>query len=254
MKIPVLIDFDGIIKLGNEPAKETAEFFEFISSKRIKSYIISNSTLRTSTDILAFLKKNNLDFNIPAMTAVDATYSYVKNNYKRIAIYCNKNIRHVFKELIDDKKPEAVVVGDLGSNWTYDIINDIFRKVNDGADFIAMQKNKFWKPNGEELFLDAGTFIKAIEFAALKEAILIGKPSPIYFCSALEQLGWEKDEPFFMIGDDLETDIGAAQKIGGKGILVFTGKTNYPIPQNYPIKPDFEAKNLRDVIEILSSF
>ncbi len=123
-------------------------------------------------------------------------------------------------------------MGDLGSNWSSEIMNDIFRKVNSGIDFIAMQKNKFWKPDGKTLVLDAGSYIAAIEYATGKEAKLIGKPSPLYFHSAIEKLGIKDKSKFIMIGDDIVTDINAAQIIGGTGILVYTGKTKYPLSPN----------------------
>lgn len=54
-----------------------------------------------------------------------------------------------------------------------------------------------------------------------------------------------------MIGDDIDNDIKAAQDIGGRGIIIYTGKTKYPLEQNNNIKPDFEAHSLKDVISIL---
>ena len=120
-----------------------------------------------------------------------------------------------------------------------------------GADLVAMHKNKFWNPEGE-LLIDAGAFITGIEYASGKEAILIGKPSPLYFKAAIESIDAKIEDGFFMIGDDIENDIKAAQNIGGKGILIYTGKTKYPLDENINIKPDFEAHSLRNVIEILA--
>ena len=57
------------------------------------------------------------------------------------------------------------------------VMNEIFQKVFNGADIIAMQKNRYWYPQGGDLSLDAGAFIKAIEYGSAKEAVLIGKPS-----------------------------------------------------------------------------
>ena len=54
-----------------------------------------------------------------------------------------------------------------------------------------------------------------------------------------------------MIGDDIDSDIVGAQQAGGKGILIYTGKTNYPLRDDTKIKPDFEAQNLTEVIEII---
>ncbi len=250
--LPLLIDFDGVIKLGNKPAPDTKDFFDFIKKKNIPAFVISNSTLKTSDDIKEFFKKNNIEFNIPSMTASEAALKYVADNYKRVKVYCIENIKELFTDFIVNENPEAVVVGDLADEWSYDILNEIFREVYAGADLIAMQKNKFWKPDGKTLCLDAGSFITAIEYATAKEALLIGKPSPIYFKTALKMLG-DENSSFFMIGDDLETDINAAQKIGGKGILVYTGKTKFPLPADVKMKPDYEAKNLFEVITILKS-
>ena len=130
-------------------------------------------------------------------------------------------------------------------------MNDIFRKVFEGADIIAMQMNRFWYPRGGELSLDAGAFIKAIEYGSGKKAVLIGKPSPIYFQSALDLLGFPKGSDFLMMGDDIESDITGAQEMGGKGILIYTGKTEYPLRDDIKIKPDYETQNLTEVIEIL---
>ena len=251
--IPVLIDFDGVIRIGNKPAPDAKQFLYFLSGQQIPSYIISNSTLKTADDIRNFLQENEMDFGVPALTSVDAAVNYVKNHYKKISVFCDEGIKMNFNQFVDDSSPEAVVIGDLGDKWNYNILNDIFRKVYNGADLIAMQKNKYWKPDGVNLCLDAGAFISAIEYATGKESVLIGKPSPIYFYSALELLGFNKDESFIMIGDDIETDIQGAKELGGTGILVFSGKTKYPLDPSVKIKPDYEAQNLRDVIRILEN-
>lgn len=281
--IPLLIDFDGVLKLGDKPAPDIKEFLNFINKKNIPAFVISNSTLKTSADIKDFFEKNNFEFNIPSMTASDAALKYVSENYRRVKVYCTDKIKNLFKEYLVEENPEAVVIGDLADEWSYEILNEIFRDVYNGADLIAMQKNKFWKPDGKTLCLDAGSFITAIEYATGKEGILIGKPSPIYFRTILAYFHETKpghaeiisaskksrqkipkqDLPdgsqvlndfqasFFMLGDDLETDINSAQKIGGKGILIYTGKTKYPLPADIKMKPDYEANNLTEVINIL---
>jgi HAD superfamily hydrolase (TIGR01458 family) len=252
--IPVLIDFDGIIRIGKQPAPDAKQFLRFLSEKKIPSYIISNSTLNTADDLKQFLIQNKLDFGIPAMTSVNAAINYVKNHYKKISVFCDEKIRENFEEFIDDNDPEAVVIGDLGDKWNYETLNDIFRKVYNGADLLAMQKNKFWKPDGINLCLDAGAFISAIEYATGKKAVLIGKPSPIYFYSAIELLGFSKESQFIMIGDDIETDIQGAKKLGGTSILVYSGKTKYPLASTIKIKPDYETQNLGEVISLLKNF
>jgi len=250
MNIPVLIDFDGVIRLGTKPAPDARKFLEYLSKKKIPSCIISNSTLLNGDGIKEWLNKNQLCSEISATTSVDAALNYVKENYNRVSVYCNEEIKKKFSEFIDDENPEAVLVGDNGKNWNFEMLNEIFTKVYNGADLLAMHMNKYWYPDGKELMMDAGGFIKGIEYSSDIKAIIIGKPSPVYFQSALSMLGFSKNEEFVMIGDDLETDITGAQNCGGKGLLIYTGKTKFPLSSDATPKPDYEAKNLTEVIEI----
>jgi HAD superfamily hydrolase (TIGR01458 family) len=249
--IPILIDFDGVIRLGSRLASDATEFLNFLHNENLPFFVITNSTRESSDDLKKILSGSGTGFNIDAMTTVDATIEYIKENKLSVSVYCIENVRRRFREYIDEENPQAVVIGDLGTGWSYEILNEIFKKILAGAEIIAMQKNKFWKPDGIELALDAGAFIAALEYASGKNSVLIGKPSPIYFQTALKMLGFPVGSPFIMIGDDLENDIQSARDHGGKGILVYTGKTKFPLPRDIKTRPDFEAQDLTGVIGIL---
>lgn len=244
--VPLLIDFDGVIKLGNKIAPDAKEFFDFIEEEKIPICIFSNSTLKTAELIQEFLNQNSLLIPIPTLTAFDVTVQYVKNHYKKVKVYCRDYLIHHFDGLISDSNPDAVVIGDIGDNWNFDTMNEIFTYVINGADIVAMHKNKFWKPK-DKLILDAGAFISAIEIATDKQSILIGKPSPIYFKTAIKYLGFAPDSDFYMIGDDLENDIIASQIIGGRGILILTGKTK--VEDFKDVRPNYIVNNLLEVID-----
>jgi ribonucleotide monophosphatase NagD (HAD superfamily) len=109
---PLLIDLDGVLKIGNSPAPDVEEFFQFIYENKIPSCILSNSTLRTGELVTEFFADNNIDLNIPAITAFDATLSFVKKNYKRVRVYCRDYLIHHFDGMIDEENPEAVIIGD----------------------------------------------------------------------------------------------------------------------------------------------
>lgn len=245
---PLLIDFDGVIKLGNEIAPDAEEFFNVIAKEQIPSCILSNSTLRTSDLMKDFLKNKGLEINIPALTAFDVTVEYAKKHYRKVKVYCRDYLLNHFDKMLTDVNPEAVVIGDIAERWNYNTMNEIFSYVMDGAELIAMHKNKFWQPEGE-IILDAGAYISAIEYASGKKSIVIGKPSEHYFKTALEKLGLRKDSNFYMIGDDLENDVIAAQKIGGKGILILTGKTR--LQDVKAEKPEFIVNNLNEAADLI---
>jgi HAD superfamily hydrolase (TIGR01458 family) len=248
---PILIDIDGVLRLGGQPAPSLHEFFDFLNKENLNACLVSNTTLTTAEDQKKFFEEQKIDLTIPILTASDATYQYVKKNYNKAAVYCIDKVKKIFEDVIDIENPEVVVIGDLMKGWNYEILTDIFRKVRAGADLIAIQKNRYWNTPQDGYLLDVGPFVAAIEYAAEKEATVIGKPSKIYFDTALQMIGSSIDKPFIMIGDDIETDIGAAQNYGGTGILIYTGKTQYPLPKESKIKPDYEAMYLTGVREVL---
>jgi HAD superfamily hydrolase (TIGR01458 family) len=121
-----------------------------------------------------------------------------------------------------DRDPEAVVIGDLGPSWTFDVMNRVFRWLLDGADFVALHRNRYWKTGGE-LVLDVGAFVAAFESATGREATLVGKPSRPMFEAAARSMGLSLAD-VAMVGDDLQADIGGSQAHGIRGFMVQTGK------------------------------
>jgi HAD superfamily hydrolase (TIGR01458 family) len=122
----------------------------------------------------------------------------------------------------DDAAPQAVVVGDLGSAWTFERLDRAFRHVMDGAMLVAVQRNRYWRtPRG--LTIDAGPFVAALEFATGQTATVCGKPSPTFFAAAARSMGVPLDR-IVMAGDDVAADVAGARACGAKGVLVRTGK------------------------------
>ncbi len=249
--IPLLIDLDGVLRIGKKPAPGLQEFLKHLYKSKRPSCVISNSTLDNASMIRSFFKEHHIDFRLPMMTSADATLQYVQKHYKSVAVFCSEPVKSMFNDLMNYEKPDAVVVGDMGKDWSFDVVNSIFKLAYAGAELVAMQKNRFWKTPEDGLLIDAGAFVTGIEYAAQKEAILIGKPSPIYFKSGLQMLGLPEDSKFIMLGDDLETDITGANNLGAESILIYTGKTPHPLPADSQVKPTYEAMDLEEVIKLL---
>lgn len=251
MEKSLLIDLDGVLRIENKPAEGLQNFLDFLHENSINACILSNSTLSSSKQVKEFFLQNSISVNIPIITAIDAAYIYAKEKYNKVAAYTSENVIDLFAEFLDFENPEAVIIGDIGNMWNYKLMQTIFEYVNNGADLIAAHKNKYWNKPDMGIQLDAGPFVHALEYATSSEAILIGKPAPIYFNSALKKINSSTNNSFIMIGDDLDSDITGAKNIGGETILIYSGKTAEPYPNSYSDKVDHEAKNLMDVIKIL---
>ena len=82
---------------------------------------------------------------------------------------------------LDSDRPAAVVVGGAEENFTYEAMNRAFQFLLAGAELIAIHRNAYWRV-GDDLWLDAGAYVAALEFATGSRAKLFGKPSPDFFC------------------------------------------------------------------------
>jgi len=115
-----------------------------------------------------------------------------------------------------------VLVGGAGPEFSYQALNQAFGHLQRGARLVAMHRGLYWRTD-EGLQLDTGAFLAGLEQAAGTEADVIGKPAAAFFATALAHLGADAAHTV-MVGDDIETDVLAAQRQGLTGVLVKTGK------------------------------
>ncbi len=118
----------------------------------------------------------------------------------------------------------AVVVGDLGEGWSYSALNRALRLLTSDAavPLVALGMTRYWRAE-DGLRLDAGAFVRALEYAAGRTAVVVGKPDRTFYGAAVEALHLPADQ-VVMIGDDIHTDVEGAQLAGLTGVLVRTGK------------------------------
>lgn len=148
-----------------------------------------------------------------------------------------------------DRTPQAVLVGDLGEQWTYALMQEAFTYVLDGALLIALSRDRYWRRGGV-LALDAGPFVAGLEYATSRAAILAGKPSPEFFRAAVASLpAGSAEMGLAMIGDDLWSDVRGAQEAGYRGWLVRTGKFREDALQESGIVPDRILESITDLRE-----
>jgi HAD superfamily hydrolase (TIGR01458 family) len=162
----------------------------------------------------------------------------------------NEEVKHDFAELEETAvRADAVIVGDLGAAFGYDVLNHAFRLVMDGAELIALQKNRYWM-RADGLSLDVGPFVAAIEFATGREAYVVGKPARGFFEQVLADVG-VSPAAAAMVGDDIESDIGGALGVGLAAILVRTGKYREERVRESSIEPTAVVDSIADVPPLL---
>ena len=146
---------------------------------------------------------------------------------------------------LDDRQPQAVLVGDLGREWNFDRANAAFRWLLGGAELVALHRNRYWS-TADGLAIDAGAWVVALEYASGKSGHLMGKPAHEFFARAAESMGLALAE-VAMVGDDVASDVGGAQRAGARGILVRTGKFLAGELDRSGVLPDLTVVSIADL-------
>mgnify|MGYP000118255199 FL=1 len=123
---------------------------------------------------------------------------------------------HVIVE--DWREADAVVVGH-DRKITFDKLTVAIRAVNAGAYFLAVNKVRWYYMPDQGPILSPGAIVAAIEYQTRREAVVVGKPSPIHYIEVLNHFGVRPSEAV-MVGDDVEADMTPAKSLGMKTVLI----------------------------------
>jgi HAD superfamily hydrolase (TIGR01458 family) len=185
---------------------------------------VSNTTRSPRKAIIAQLaaigiKVADTELLTPARAAVE----WLRSHSRQPHLLVHPDLEAEFSGL-GGGTGRAVVVGDAGEAFDHASLNRAFRELAAGADFVALAVNRTFKDVDGLLSLDAGAFVAALEFASGRSPIVLGKPSPDFFLSALAGMNCTPADAV-MVGDDAESDVAGALRAGlGAALLVRTGK------------------------------
>jgi HAD superfamily hydrolase (TIGR01458 family) len=218
----LMLDLDGTLYDGGESVAGAREAVGALEASGLALRYVTNTTRMPRRAVvermrtLGFLVEEDEVFT-PAWAA-----SRLIGDRNCLALVDESLYEDLGRARLTEDSPEVVLVGDLGEGFTYARLDAAFRCLMDGAELMALQKNRYWR-NGGRLSLDAGPFVAALEYASGERAVVVGKPEEGFFRIALEDMGLEAHQ-VAMVGDDGETDVAGAKRAGLSGIQVRTGK------------------------------
>jgi HAD superfamily hydrolase (TIGR01458 family) len=224
----IVLDMEGVLHVDWKPLPGADRAVAELRSRGIELAILTNTTGRTRADLAGRLAGLGLEF--PAeriVTAASAAADHLRAEHAGRSVYALVE-RGVVAELdgirlVDDPaSADVILLGGPDDAWTYQRLNGVFRALLDGAPLMAMQRNRWW-PTATGPSLDAGMFVAGLEFSARVTATVIGKPSPAIYEQACALIGVPPGEAM-MVGDDLESDLPPARRIGMRTCLLRTGK------------------------------
>ncbi|WP_328875167.1 TIGR01458 family HAD-type hydrolase [Streptomyces sp. NBC_00287] len=249
----VLIDIDGVLTVSWQPLPGAVEALREIREAGLGVALVTNTTSRTRASIAGVLA--DAGFAVSAediLTAPSVTAAHLAEHFPgaRCALLNSGDVAEDLEGVdLVDEAPDVVIVGGAGEEFGYAALNRAFGYLQRGARLIAMHRNLYWRTE-DGLQLDSGAFLVGLERAARTEAEVTGKPSAAFFEAALARLGVGADQAL-MVGDDVESDVLAAQRAGVTGVLVRTGKFLPETLREASGRPDHVIDSFADLPALL---
>ncbi|XP_006867529.1 PREDICTED: phospholysine phosphohistidine inorganic pyrophosphate phosphatase [Chrysochloris asiatica] len=251
----VLLDISGVLcdgdAGGGRPIPGSVEAVARLKQSRLKVRFCTNESQKSLRELVDTLQRLGFDISEGEVTApAPATCRILRARGLRPHLLIPEGVRSEFHG-IDTSNPNCVVLADAGEAFSFQNMNKAFRVLMglDTPVLIALGKGRYYK-EVSGLMLDVGAYVKALEYACGIEAEVVGKPSAQFFQSALQEMGVDAHQAI-MIGDDIEGDIGGAQRCGMRALQVRTGKFR-PSDEHHPqVKADGYVDNLAQAVDLL---
>lgn len=248
-----LLDLDGTVYQGGRLIDGATEALACLKERGIPHRFITNTTSKSRHEILELVAGFGLEIAAEELFTppVAAREVLLERGVTRAFLMLAPSVREDLAPIVHDEvRPQAVVLGDVGAELSYELLNRAFRfLLDDTCLFFTLARNRCFK-GAEGMNLDTGAFAAALEYGTNRTAELIGKPAQAFYGAAVASLGVPANE-VLMVGDDLESDVLGAQACGLRGVLVKTGK--YREGQSGEAEADFVMGSIADLPGVIEA-
>jgi HAD superfamily hydrolase (TIGR01458 family) len=251
----ILLDVDGVMHVSGQPIPGAAWAVNRLRADGHRLRFVTNNTTRSRAVLAGELRAMNVELDDDELQTTPRAAAGALAGRRVLALTMPAIIEDLEGVHLVGESAEIVLIGgadegpETNNVFSYMNLARAFAELDAGADLYCLHKNPWWQTSRGPL-LDSGAFVAGLEYAAGIEATVLGKPSPTYFLAALEAVDADP-ELTWMVGDDVETDIGGAQKHGMKTALVRTGKFRPDAVEQSGIMPDAILSSVADLPEWL---
>ncbi len=224
----MLLDVDGVLHVSGEPIPGAADAVAELRRMGHRIRFVTNNTTRARSTLAGELRSCGIELDDEELQTTAAAAARALAGRRVVALVMGALVEDLAAIELVGEGADAVLLGgadeteETGRVFSYMNLARAFAELELGAELYCLHKNQWWQTSRGPL-LDSGAFVAGLEYAAGVEATVLGKPSRAYFEAALDALDAEP-ELTWMVGDDLDADIGGAQRFGLRTVLVRTGK------------------------------
>jgi 4-nitrophenyl phosphatase len=230
-----IFDLDGTLYRGAEALPGASETLKALRRDGALVRFLTNNSSQTPEAQAAKLQA----MGIPADAEHILTAGVGAANYLRdlglltvfvvgepglIEVLERAGIRMVHEKEASD----AVVVG-ICRTFHYAMLHEAMYRIHYGARFIATNTDATYPIEGGRLIPGAGSIVAAVRTCAGIDPLVIGKPNTLLVEMILKETGCAPSDAL-VVGDRYETDIVSGLSAGCDTLLVLTGVTHEPPP------------------------
>ena len=263
----LIIDMDGVLWHGDQPAPGLQEFFQTLREQHISFILATNNASLTQQQYVTKLSRMGISVTLnEILTSSMATALYLTEHTDpattRVFVIGEDGARQPLLdrgftltdlyEVNNDSDSSVgadVVVCGKDETLSWDKLATATLNLRAGAKFIGTNADTTL-PTERGLILGNGAILAALQTATGVTPIIIGKPEPIIYQQALMQLGTNPSETV-AIGDRLETDILGAVRTGIRSLLVLSGVSTKDDLKTTDYQPTWVMTDIRAVTQAL---
>jgi HAD superfamily hydrolase (TIGR01450 family) len=224
-----ILDLDGCVWIGDEPTPGVLEALEQLREAGKRVAYATNDPRSATEDYVTRLWRIGIRASLRDVVTVGGATQHLlaetRSGRTAFVIGTESLRKHVADagcKLLNGtdlaSRAEVVVVGGT-EELVYDDLRSAALAVRRGADFLATARDPTY-PQPDGLWPGTGAILAAVEVASARTATIVGKPEPQLLLTALDRLG---EGSTLVVGDRIDTDLGAAAAAGLDSALVLSG-------------------------------
>ncbi|MGH8827868.1 MAG: HAD-IIA family hydrolase [Jiangellaceae bacterium] len=245
---------DGVLVHEDSAIPGAAEFLKKRAEKGRRYLVLTNNSIFTPRDLRARLAVSGIDVPEESIwTSALATAQFLSDQHPGGTAYVIgeaglTTALHNAGYVLTDSAPDYVVLGETRT-YSFEAITRAIRLIGGGARFIATNPDSTG-PSADGPLPATGAVAALITRATGRSPYYVGKPNPMMFRSALNQID-AHSEMTAMVGDRMDTDVVAGIEAGLSTWLVLTGSTQRHEIEKFPYRPHHVVESVADLIDLV---
>ncbi len=161
----VLLDLGGVVYVGDTPLPGALAAIRRLRRTGMPVRFLTNTTRRSTRRLLADLARIGLDLAPEeVLTPAQLARTHLARHRLTPHLLVHAGLEEEFADLPPGER-EAVVVGDAAERFSFQNLNAAYRKLEAGAEFLALSVNGNFIVADGDLSFDAGAFVRAMVYA-----------------------------------------------------------------------------------------